>query len=134
MSNNKKLEDFVSNWYKIVNEKIAYTYKLQPLNGEKLWPPTNCDVMLPPLVRRMPSRPKQATNKEDAERGAESKNMGFEIKVSRIGRTMINTNFGIVGHNRKTYKAPTQPNVSISITYCYVIFIMVANVLIIYFL
>lgn len=108
MNARKKVDDYVSEWYKIRTAKSAYTYKLQPVNGVKLWPKTSCEPLLPPLARRMPGRPKQARNKEAAEGGSGSKKSSHTIRVSRVGRTMKCTICGLEGHNSRSCKSKAQ--------------------------
>ncbi|KAK8716524.1 hypothetical protein V6N13_043831 [Hibiscus sabdariffa] len=61
---NKRHEDYVSNWYNKEKYLAAYNHVLQPVRGKKFWPKTS-DPIQPPLVRTLPGRPKKRKKDKD---------------------------------------------------------------------
>ncbi|XP_057776145.1 uncharacterized protein LOC130994951 [Salvia miltiorrhiza] len=51
--------DYVHECYTVEAYLKAYTYGLEPINGEKMWPKGVGYPVKPPLVRTMPGRPKK---------------------------------------------------------------------------
>lgn len=49
-------ESYMAHWLKTENFLKAYKYYLHPLNGEKMWPSTDCEPFLPPLGIKIPGR------------------------------------------------------------------------------
>ncbi|CAN1223433.1 hypothetical protein LINPERPRIM_LOCUS2066, partial [Linum perenne] len=87
-----------------------------PLNGHTFWTPSQYDPILPPLVRRMPGRPKKnriraVEEKEDGVRRRKrrytneallARDKKDNMKMSRVGRIMICTSCHKEGHNKRT--------------------------------
>ncbi|KAK8660202.1 hypothetical protein V6N13_051136 [Hibiscus sabdariffa] len=63
---NKRPEDYVSNWYSKEKYLAAYNHVLQPVRGKIFWPKTS-DPIQPPLVRTLPGRPKKKRKKDKDE-------------------------------------------------------------------
>lgn len=81
--------------------KVSYSYCLEPMNGQNLWPRDGCEVILPPPRRRMPGRPKKNRRKADHEEPKIVHNNG---SLPRTGRQMRCTNCKQLGHNKKSCK------------------------------
>ncbi|KAL4284915.1 hypothetical protein GQ457_16G025650 [Hibiscus cannabinus] len=63
---NKRPEDYVSNWYSKEKYLAAYNHVLQPVRGKIFWPKTSGPIQ-PPLVRTLPGRPKKKRKKDKDE-------------------------------------------------------------------
>ncbi|XP_050217576.1 uncharacterized protein LOC126668414 [Mercurialis annua] len=88
----EKPEDYVHDWYKEEKYKAAYSFMMQPVKGQNMWPKTGFDPIEPPAIRKMPGRPKKA-RKRDCH---EIKKIG---RLSRHGRQMRCKHCHEVGHS-----------------------------------
>jgi hypothetical protein len=87
-------EDVVDDYYHNSTYMQSYQFSLQPVRGEKMWPNTGMSEVLPPIVRRMPGRPKKLRRREKDEPKKGK-------KLSRKGTKMTCQTCGQVGHNKK---------------------------------
>ncbi|CAH9133824.1 unnamed protein product, partial [Cuscuta epithymum] len=98
-------EDYVDRWYSKELYQKTYSYTLQPINGELLWPRTEHEEMLPPLPRKMCGRPKKKRVREETEQATSN------TKLSRKGRIMTCSICHKEGHNKSSCpnkKTPTE--------------------------
>ncbi|PWA54416.1 hypothetical protein CTI12_AA436200 [Artemisia annua] len=98
---NTDMDVGVSYWYSQEAWFNAYQFSVQPVFGSNLWTRTKDVPPLPPLIRRMPGRPKKAIIKAPCESNA--------TQVSRQGRVMTCTNCWQKGHNKTSCKEEPQP-------------------------
>ncbi|KAL4582672.1 hypothetical protein LXL04_007230 [Taraxacum kok-saghyz] len=95
-------QNFISEWF--TKKKFAETYigNIRPLNGSNMWAREPYTKPLPPIVRRMPGRPKIRRRsyviKEDK---------GGYKRIRVTGRNKNCTNCWQQGHNKRTCKNPT---------------------------
>ena len=78
----------------------TYSFIVYPCNGLNLWPHLQTPVMLPPVMRRAPGRPKKARNK----RNDESTNT---FKLLRQSKSVVCKKCGKIGHNKRICKGKT---------------------------
>ena len=82
----------------------AYVARVYGMQGPNTWPTDNsCDKILPPIVRRAPSRPKIAR------RRAPHKPTN-PYKIRRSGYIVKCGNCGDSGHNYKGCQLPLNPD------------------------
>lgn len=87
----------------------AYDFAFQPISGERLWPISKCEPLLPPPHARKGGRPKRMRRKEvNEERGVRVRSNTNEIP--RKGRKMYCTNYNAPDHNASNYKNPRVEN------------------------
>ncbi|KAH6770200.1 hypothetical protein C2S52_015003 [Perilla frutescens var. hirtella] len=91
--------DFVSECYTVMKYIEAYKYGIEPTNGPTMWPHADGYPVLPPLVRKMPGRPKKKRK-----RGVEEKECLSQTKLHRFGMQMTFRRCLQVGHNKTTCK------------------------------
>ncbi|KAF9620153.1 hypothetical protein IFM89_010812 [Coptis chinensis] len=89
-------DDYVAYWLKKDMNMKAYSYFLQPINGEE-WPKTKNEFFLPPLNKRMPGRPKK--NRRQKVNEERPKTSTTEISIR--GRVMTCLICKQPGHNKK---------------------------------
>ncbi|GJZ84570.1 pentatricopeptide repeat-containing protein [Tanacetum coccineum] len=88
-------------WFK------TYQHSVKPVLGTQIWKRTGNHPSLPPIVRRMPGRPRKERIKAPSENNSQ---------VSRVGRVMRCSNCQGIGHNKASCdkepvpKAPIQIN------------------------
>lgn len=93
------VEDYVSSWYHQDIYRLAYGYALQPIPDKKDWPKSMTeDPILPPLVRKMPGRPKVCRRKDPNE---PQKHKSSGCNLSRKGMIMTCTLCHKEGHNKR---------------------------------
>ena len=90
----------VSAWYSKRMWVNAYSYFIRPVGGTSMWPHTTNDPPLPPILRKMPGRPRKLRIKHVTER---------VNAVTRSGRMMTCSICWEKGHNKKTCKKEPQP-------------------------
>ena len=90
----------VSAWYSKRMWLNAYSYFIRPVGGSAMWPCTTDEPPLPPILRKMPGRPRKLRIKHVTER---------VNVISRSGRMMTCSNCWEKGHNKKTCKKEKQP-------------------------
>ena len=83
----------VSSWYSQSKWFDTYQFSIKPVSGSKFWKPTNNTPPVPPIVKRMPGRPRKVRIKHPTETLNEN-------KVSRVGRVITCTKCWQTGHNR----------------------------------
>ncbi|KAK8657848.1 hypothetical protein V6N13_036067 [Hibiscus sabdariffa] len=103
---NKRPEDYVSNWYSKEKYLAAYNHVLQPVRGKIFWPKTS-DPIQPPLVRTLPGRPKKKRKKDKDE---PTKGKTNPVKQRRC------TNCHQPGHNKLSCPTKMSQNVASSTT------------------
>lgn len=91
--------DYVSHYFTVETYKKIYSFGLQALNGEKMWPKAQGLPVQPPLVKAMPGRPKKKRRKARDE--VDPKN---PHRLRRLGVRMTCQNCQQVGHNAKGCK------------------------------
>ncbi|KAK8608840.1 hypothetical protein V6N13_024252 [Hibiscus sabdariffa] len=99
---NKRPEDYVSNWYSKKKYLAAYNHVLQPIRGKIFWPKTS-DPIQPPLVRTLPGRPKKKRKKDKDE---PTKGKTNPVKQRRC------TNCRQPGHNKLSCPTKMSQNVA----------------------
>ncbi|KAH1203673.1 hypothetical protein GmHk_17G049849 [Glycine max] len=87
-------------WTRKSTVLTTYSFIVYPCNGPNLWPPLQTPVMLPPIMRRAPGRPKKARNKKNDE----STKRPY---LPRQSRSVVCKNCKAIGHNRRTCKGKT---------------------------
>ena len=81
----------------------TYSFIVYPCNGPNLWPLLQTPVMLPPVIRRAPGRPKKVRNKKNDESTKRS-------NLAKQPRSVVCKNCRTIGHNRRTCKGKTVAN------------------------
>lgn len=94
------LEDFVDNCYRIAAYCRAYSPSIMAMSGPKSWPKSTADLILPPIVRRMPGRPIKARKRAEDEASPPLH------AVSRRGNITKYRTCGATGHNAHRCKLP----------------------------
>ncbi|GJT98466.1 multidrug resistance-associated protein 5 [Tanacetum coccineum] len=90
----------VSAWYSKKMWQNAYSYFIKPVGGSSMWPQTPEEPPLPPVLRKMPGRPRKLRIKHVTER---------DNVITRSGRMMTCQNCWEKGHNKKSCKKEKQP-------------------------
>ncbi|CAN1295046.1 hypothetical protein LINPERPRIM_LOCUS22696 [Linum perenne] len=93
-------ERYISNWYTVERYWNTYDNVLLPLDGHTTWVPSHYDPVLPPLVRKIPGRPKKKRGYTTEALLARDKS--DLTKMSRVGRLMTCTSCRKEGHNKRT--------------------------------
>jgi hypothetical protein len=93
-------DEGVCHWYSQEMWANVYQFSIRPVLGSLFWIRTNNDPPLPPIVRKMPGRPKKARVKAPDENNSQ---------VSRRGKQMRCSNCQTVGHNKTTCDKPSVP-------------------------
>ncbi|GJX47086.1 60S ribosomal protein L34 [Tanacetum coccineum] len=94
----------VSDWYSKKMWQNAYSYFIKPVGGSSMWPQTPKEPPLPPVLRKIPGRPRKLRIKHVTER---------VNVITRSGRMMTCQNCWEKDHNKKTYKKKKQPKPTI---------------------
>ncbi|CAI9298785.1 unnamed protein product [Lactuca saligna] len=81
----KDPSEFISSWFHKDKYVATYIQNIQPVGGSNLWPVTEFIKPLPPLVRRMPGRPKVNRVKHASEL-EDAKYPSQRLKVTRTVR------------------------------------------------
>lgn len=95
----KHPEDFTSDYYSIDMYKRAYCYSINPIPDHSQWKSDNSQVILPPVFKNQPGRPKKVRNK-----GADEISVGD--RVTRKGLIQTCSNCGDTTHNRRKCERP----------------------------
>ncbi|GKE21532.1 60S ribosomal protein L34 [Tanacetum coccineum] len=90
----------VSAWYSKKMWQNTYSYFIKPVGGSSMWPQTREEPPLPPVLRKMPGRPRKLRIKHDTER---------DNVIIRSGRMMTCQNCWKKDHNKKSCKKEKQP-------------------------
>ncbi|CAN1291697.1 hypothetical protein LINPERPRIM_LOCUS21255 [Linum perenne] len=106
---------------------------MTPMDGHTLWPPSQYDPVLPPLVRKMPGRPKKnrVRGVEERQDGVRRKRRVYTndylmkrdkndpTKMSKVGRVMTCTSCHKEGHNKRTCVEQVHSNFVLSFCLSY---------------
>lgn len=95
----KHPEDFTSDYYSIDMYKRAYCYSINPIPDHSQWKSDNSQVILPPVFKNQPGRPKKVRYK-----GADEISVGD--RVTRKGLIQTCSNSGDTTHNRRKCERP----------------------------
>ncbi|CAK8538314.1 unnamed protein product [Lathyrus sativus] len=94
----KKPEDYVSEYYKKSFFNNSYSHIIYPKNGPQLWPLLEGQVPIKPLVlKRAIGQPKKLRNKVNDE-------PSNPHVLSRKLTTVSCHKYGAMGHNKRSYK------------------------------
>ncbi|KAL3337675.1 hypothetical protein AABB24_030014 [Solanum stoloniferum] len=74
---------------------MTYSHFIQPMNNMPIWPKSRNLLVAPPVIKKMPSRPKKLRRKEAGE-------TNLSGKLSKIGLTMTCSIFHVKGHNKRS--------------------------------
>ncbi|PKI72737.1 hypothetical protein CRG98_006874 [Punica granatum] len=86
----------------------AETCSCMPLNGQRMWPKVDGETVLPPTIKKQPSRPKKSRRKDKTEiEGAASKH------ASKKGVRMMCSICKEYGHNRKSFNKRGRPRTKV---------------------
>lgn len=91
-------DDFVDDALKMSTYIIAYESGIPPLNGKRMWPPVEGQMIHPPQILKKVGRPKKNRKKDMFEKEANpdvASKKGVLMKCNRCGK---------VGHNVRTCK------------------------------
>lgn len=88
-------EEGVHEWYSQERWFQAYQFSIRPVYSSTMWKRTRDPILLPPLIRRMPGRPKKKRFIAPSENNSQ---------VSRMGRIMTCSNCQEKGHNKASCK------------------------------
>ncbi|KAL0375011.1 UNVERIFIED_CONTAM: hypothetical protein Sradi_3416800 [Sesamum radiatum] len=109
-----KPEDYVDECYKKTVFLKTYSHLMMPLHGPEEWPQSDKKPLLPPVIERMPGRPKkqdrQKAPQELEELKQKSKMKKVEVtncgeKIGKLGRQGLKMTCkicGVPGHNSRT--------------------------------
>ncbi|GJX55177.1 hypothetical protein Tco_0285074, partial [Tanacetum coccineum] len=78
----------------------TYQYFIRLVPGTNLWKKTNNQPPLPPIVRKMPGRPRKKRVKEAGENNSQ---------VTRLGKQIRCSNYQGVGHNKASCENSSVP-------------------------
>nr|XP_016486104.1 PREDICTED: uncharacterized protein LOC107806465 [Nicotiana tabacum] len=87
--------DYATHWYKKETYLKTFSCYIQPVTNMEMWPSTQNPSIEPPVITKMPGRPKKNRKRAQDE---PKKKFG---KRSRKGTPMICSNCKTLGHNRK---------------------------------
>lgn len=91
--------DYVHDYYTVEIYLKAYSYGLERINGQKMWPKGVGYPVEPPLVRIMPGRPKKKRR-----RGQDERNPNNPAKLRKIGVRITCQKCLQQGHNSRGCK------------------------------
>ncbi|OIT30213.1 hypothetical protein A4A49_22366 [Nicotiana attenuata] len=105
--------DYVVHWYRKETYLKAFSCYIQPVTNMEMWPSTQNPTVEPPVITKMPGRPKKNRKKTQDE---PKKKFG---KRSRKGTPMTCSHCKTVGHNKKgcpilVAQRTTQPSAAVS--------------------
>ena len=92
----RKPEEFVNPYFHKDKYLVTYSYFLQPLNGQNMWPKTNFVPPLPPVVRRPPGRPKRKRRRDEDET-----QIPHQGRLRRTGTMIRCEKCNLIGHNSR---------------------------------
>ncbi|GKU96024.1 hypothetical protein SLEP1_g9305 [Rubroshorea leprosula] len=96
-----RVDEYVSDWYKLSTFKASYAYEVPVVEGMNQWTPTRMLTIQPPVPRKMPGKPKKKRNHEEWE---------GKTKMGRQGRKITCQKCFQKGHNFRSCKGQP-PNV-----------------------
>ncbi|GJT32521.1 hypothetical protein Tco_0922940 [Tanacetum coccineum] len=85
-------DEGVDHWYSQEKWFEAYQFSIKPVYGSNMWKKQYKQPLLPPIIRRMPGRPKKNIVKAPGE---------SNTQVSRVERQMTCSNCYEKGHNKR---------------------------------
>ncbi|CAN1777246.1 hypothetical protein LINPERHAP1_LOCUS13978 [Linum perenne] len=100
ISEGNDLERYISGWYSVQKYWNTYDSVMIPMDGHTSWVPSQYTPVLPPMVRKMPGRPKKKRKYTNEDLMARDKN--DPTKISRVGRIMTCKSCKKEGHNKRT--------------------------------
>ncbi|RYR29246.1 hypothetical protein Ahy_B01g053594 isoform A [Arachis hypogaea] len=80
-----------------------YGKSISPINGENMWPKTQCNTIIPPIFKVKAGRPRMVRIREPDENISQT-------KYRKIGTSITCNNCGQYGHNRRHCPNPIPPN------------------------
>ncbi|GKB06126.1 pentatricopeptide repeat-containing protein [Tanacetum coccineum] len=89
---NKVPDEGVDHWYSQDRWFEAYQFSIKPIYGSNMWKKQSNKPLLPPIVVRMPGRPKKNRVKAKSENNSQ---------VSRVGKQITYSKCYEKGHNRR---------------------------------
>ena len=99
---NREVESYVDPMFKRPMYLKTYQHRIQPLNGQALWPRSNYTPPLPPMARRMPGRPKTKRRKDASE------NVG-KHRMRKVGKKVTCGICAQQGHNKRGCPTVNRP-------------------------
>ncbi|KAH1188951.1 hypothetical protein GmHk_20G056826 [Glycine max] len=99
-------QNCVNSYYRKSTVLTTYSFIVYPCNEANLWPPLQTPVMLPPVMRRAPGRPKKARNKKNDEFTKRS-------NLARQAKLVVCKKCRKIGHKKRTCKGKTSADRSI---------------------
>ncbi|GKV23407.1 hypothetical protein SLEP1_g33142 [Rubroshorea leprosula] len=90
-----RVEEYVSDWYKLSRFRASYAYEVPVIEGMNQWTPTGMPAIQPPVPRKMPGRLKKKRNPEEWE---------GKKKIGRQGRQMTCQKCFQKSHNSRSCK------------------------------
>ncbi|CAN1137101.1 hypothetical protein LINPERPRIM_LOCUS21255 [Linum perenne] len=110
-------EKYICDYYSVQRYWDTYDNVMTPMDGHTLWPPSQYDPVLPPLVRKMPGRPKKKRVYTNDYLMKRDKN--DPTKMSKVGRVMTCTSCHKEGHNKRTCVEQVHSNFVLSFCLSY---------------
>ncbi|KAK4380415.1 hypothetical protein RND71_002277 [Anisodus tanguticus] len=89
-----KLIHYVAHWYTKETYLKKHNFFIQPVTNMKMWPKSTDPPVLPPVIKKLPDRPKKNRRKEQTEN-----KIG---KLSKRGVEMTCSMCHTKGHNKKS--------------------------------
>ncbi|GKA53019.1 hypothetical protein Tco_0746334, partial [Tanacetum coccineum] len=90
----------VCDWYTQSKWHDAYQFSIKPVFGSKMWKASPNTPPLPPIIQKMPGRPRKKRVRHPTEN---------DYEVSKVGRQMTCQLCYKTGHNKQTCTAKKQP-------------------------
>ncbi|KAH0761140.1 hypothetical protein KY290_017213 [Solanum tuberosum] len=87
--------DFIHPCYSKERYLMTYSHFIQPMNNMPMWPESRNPLVAPPVIKKMPGRPRKLRRKE----AGETKVSG---KLSKTGLTMTCSLCHVKGHNKRS--------------------------------
>lgn len=87
--------DFIHPCYSKERYLMTYSHFIQPMNNMPMWPESRNNLVAPPVITKMPGRPRKLRRKE----AGETKVSG---KLSKTGLTMTCSLCHVKGHNKRS--------------------------------
>ncbi|CAN1182923.1 hypothetical protein LINPERPRIM_LOCUS515 [Linum perenne] len=91
---------YISDWFTVDKYWKTYDNVMMPMDGHTTWVPSKYAIVLPPLSRKMPGRPKKKRVKSVEELMTRDKK--DPTRISRVGRIMTCKTCKKEGHNSRT--------------------------------
>uniref|UniRef100_A0A2N9H0P7 SWIM-type domain-containing protein n=1 Tax=Fagus sylvatica TaxID=28930 RepID=A0A2N9H0P7_FAGSY len=91
-------EDYVDDYFKKKTYMRVYSHLIQPCNGLDFWPIAVGDLVLPPIHRKQPGRPKRMHRRRDPNEHQNSHKLKWNQNSLRCGQCHQ------IGHNKRSCK------------------------------